>query len=70
MRAIHVMPALSLQKPSKRSESKEHGEKGVLLKLFEEAEAIQSRMPINNEKRDMASGHFKKVQRTHTKRKR
>ena len=73
MRAIHVMPALLLQKPSKRSKSKEHVEalerrleswkKGDLLKLFEEAEAIQSRLPIDNGKRDMAatSRRFKEL---------
>ena len=73
MRAIHVMPALLLQKPSKRSKSKEHVEalerrleswkKGDLLKLFEETEAIQSRLPINNGKRDMAatSRRFKEL---------
>ena len=58
------MPALLLQKPSKTSKSKDHVEaldrrleswrKGYLLKLFGEA-AIQSRLPINNGKRDMAT---------------
>ena len=73
LRAIHVMPALLLQKPSKTSKSKEHvntlerrlesWKRGDLLKLFREAEAIQSRLPINNGKRDMAatSRRFKEL---------
>ena len=65
MKAIHVMPALLLQKPSKKSKSKNHMNalerrmaswtKGEFKKLFEEAEAIQSRLPVNNGKRDMAA---------------
>jgi len=65
MKAIHVMPALLLQKPSKNSKSKDHTNvlvrrmaswtKGEFKKLFEEAEAIQSWLTTNNGKRDMAA---------------
>ncbi len=73
LKLIHIMPALLLQKPSKRSKTKEHVEalerrletwrKGDIMKLYKEAEAIQLRLPINNGKRDIAaiSRRFKEL---------
>ena len=65
MKAIHIMPAVLLQKPSKSSKSKDHvnalerrlelWKKGEFRKLLNEAEALQSRLPENTGKRDMAA---------------
>lgn len=55
MKAIHIMPALLLQKPSKNSKSKDHlkalerrlelWHKGEIEDLLNKAEALQSRLP-------------------------
>ena len=65
MKAIHVMPALLLQKPSKTSKSKDHVKalerrlelwrKGEIISLMREAETLQSRLPKPTDKRDIAS---------------
>jgi len=65
MKAIHVMPALLLQKPSKTSKSKDHvyalerrleiWHKGNLRSLLNEAETIQSRLPEPTKKSDIAT---------------
>ena len=64
MKAIHIMPALLLQKPAKASKTKDHikalerrmslWHKGEIEKLFDEAEAIQSRLPKPTGKKDIA----------------
>ena len=61
LKAIHVMPALLLQKPSKNSKSKDHlvslerrlklWEEGDIRNLLHEGETIQERMKISE--RDM-----------------
>jgi len=61
-KAIHIMPALLLQKPSKTSKSKDHvnalqrrlklWEKGEFVTLLHEAEALQKRLPKVTSKRD------------------
>ena len=65
MKAIHIMPALLLQKPSKSSKAKEHvknlertlllWQRGEIGALFEEALTIQSRLPHSTGKRDIGS---------------
>lgn len=65
MKAIHIMPALLLQKPSKSSKSKDHRialerrltlwQKGDMLSLMDEAETLQRRLPVSNRKSDMVS---------------
>ena len=65
MKAIHIMPALLLQKPSKTSKSKDHlkalerrlevWNKGDITALFREAETLQQRLPKPQEKSDIAS---------------
>ncbi|XP_057301658.1 uncharacterized protein LOC130636080 [Hydractinia symbiolongicarpus] len=65
LKALHVMPSLLLQKPSKKSKSKDHTkalerrltlwENGELLKLFDEAVAIQERLQPPNPKSDISS---------------
>ena len=65
LKAIHIMPALLLQKPSKNSKAKDHTEaltrrlnlwqKGEFIKLLEEAETIQSRLPKPTGKKDIAT---------------
>ena len=61
--AVHVMPALLLQKPSKTSKSKEHVEalsrrlakwkKGEFSQLFREAETLQKRLPKVDRKKNI-----------------
>lgn len=63
MKAIHIMPALLLQKPSKNSKSKDHlkalerrlelWHKGEIEGLLNEAEALQSRLPQISERQDI-----------------
>ena len=58
LKAIHVMPALLLQKPSKTSKAKDHlralerrirlWEEGNIIELVNESKAIQERLPSNN----------------------
>ena len=65
MKAIHIMPALLLQKPSKSSKAKEHANilerrllmwhKGDISALFEEASTIQSRLNSPTGKRDIGA---------------
>ena len=65
MTAIHIMPALLLQKPSKSSKSKDHTlalerrlklwKEGEFLQLMREAEALQLRLPKGIAKRDIAT---------------
>jgi len=65
MKAIHIMPALLLQKPSKTSKSKDNlkalerrlevWNKGDILALFKEAETLQQRLPKPQEKSVIAS---------------
>ncbi|XP_057302766.1 uncharacterized protein LOC130636933 [Hydractinia symbiolongicarpus] len=65
LKALHVMPSLLLQKPNKKSKSKDHTkalerrlilwENGELLKLFDEAVAIQERLQPPNPKSDISS---------------
>ena len=65
MKAVHIMPALLLQKPSKTSKSRDHVKalerrldlwhEGKIRELLEEAETLQSRLPKPSEKRDIAS---------------
>ena len=55
MKAIHIMPALLLQKPSKTSNAKDHlealerrlrlWEEGNITELVNESETIQERLP-------------------------
>ena len=57
LKAIHVMPALLLQKPSNKSKSKDHvvslerrlklWEEGDIRNLLHEGETIQERMKIS-----------------------
>lgn len=64
LEAIHIMPALLLQKPSQASKSKEHVEalnrrltqwfKGDFMSLMDEAQTIQSRLPKVIKKQDIA----------------
>ena len=63
MKAIHIMPSLLLQKPSKSSKAKDHvrnlerrllaWQKGDIRALFDEASTIQARLPDSNGKRDI-----------------
>ena len=65
MTAIHIMPALLLQKPSKSPKSKDHTlalerrlkfwKEGEFLQLMREAEALQLRLPKGIAKRDIAT---------------
>ena len=65
MKAIFIMPALLLQKPSKSSKSKDHVEalnrrldlwsKGEFLKLLDESTTLQSRLPMSYGKKDLAT---------------
>ena len=65
MKAVHIMPALLLQKPSSSSKSKDHvralerrmemWHKGQIDLLMNEAETLQSRLPKIEGKRDIAS---------------
>ena len=65
LKALHVMPALLLQKPSKKSKSKDHTNalerrmnlwtKGELLALFDECVTIQERLNPPNVKADISS---------------
>ena len=65
MKAIHVMPALLLQKPAKNSKAKDHTDalnrrlelwhKGDLTRLLEEAETLQQRLPNVTKKKDLAA---------------
>ena len=65
MTAIHIMPALLLQKPSKYSKSKDHTlalerrlklwKEGEFLQLMREAEALQRRLPKVIAKRDITT---------------
>ena len=60
LKAIHVMPALSLQKPSKSSKLKDHlvslerrlklWEEGDIRNLLHEGETIQERMKISGKR--------------------
>ena len=69
MKAVHIMPALLLQKPSKTSKSCDHvkalerrlkmWQSGDFTKLLSEAEAIQSRMININTKRSIAMTSLK-----------
>ena len=62
IKAVHLMPSLLLQKPSKRSKSKDHvkalerrldlWKKGEIESLVFEAETIQKRLPNNNRKKN------------------
>lgn len=73
MKAIHIMPALLLQKPSKTSKSQDQVKalerrmvkwnKGDFISLQNEADAIQSRIPKNNGRRsiDTISKKFKEL---------
>ena len=64
-KAIHIMPSLLLQKPSKNSKAKEHTlalkrrlelwEQGNLHELFKEAKAIQKQLTSGNKKADILS---------------
>jgi len=61
--AIHVMPALLLQKPSKTSKSKDHVDalsrrlvkwkNGEFIQLLREAEALQKRLPKAEKKKNI-----------------
>ena len=63
MKAISIMPALLLQKPSKNSKAKDHTKalerrlkiwkRGDFSDLFDEAKVIQSRLPKPSDKRDI-----------------
>ena len=65
MSAIHIMPALLLQKPSKSSKSKDHTialerriklwKDGEFLQLYNEAYALQQRLPNITTKRDITA---------------
>ena len=65
MKAIHIMPALLLQKPSKNSKAKDHvralerrfalWQKGEIEALVREAETLQSRLPKPTSKRTIKS---------------
>lgn len=65
MKAIHVMPALLLQKPSKKSKAKDHQlalekrlkmwHEGNFLELYTECLTIQSRMTNAYAKRDISA---------------
>ena len=65
MAAIHIMPALLLQKPSKSSKSKDHAralerrlklwKEGEFLQLMREADALQQRLPKGLPKKDLAT---------------
>ena len=65
MKAIHIMPALLLQKPFKNSKSKDHSKalerrlekwhQGKFQELYEEAETIQQRLSKPSRKNDIAS---------------
>ena len=65
MKAIHVMPALLLQKPSKKSKSKDHmlalerrlklWDEGNLLELLAEGTTIQDRITSSNRKSDISA---------------
>ena len=65
MKAVHTMPALLLQKPSKSSKSKDHlkalerrlevWNKGDISALFREANTLQQRLPKPQERSDIAS---------------
>ena len=64
MIAIHTMPALLLQKPSKTSKSRDHldslekrlqlRERGEVKSLLLEAETIQQRLTSNNHPKNIA----------------
>ena len=64
LKALHVMPALLLQKPSKNSKSKDHlkslerrfeiWKEGKLNELYEEGKAIQDRLKLDGSPNDVA----------------
>jgi hypothetical protein len=64
MKAVHLMPNLLLQKPSKTSKTKDHvkalerrlvqWKKGEILNLLLESETIQQRLPNINRKKSIA----------------
>ena len=64
LKALHVMPALLLQKPSKNSKSKNHlkllerrfeiWKEGNINELYEEGKAIQDRLKSNGSSNDIA----------------
>ena len=76
LKAIHVMPALLLQKPSKTSKAKDHlkalerrirlWEEGNITELVNESKAIQERLPSNNTPMNIEklSSKFKQLMQT------
>ena len=63
LKAIHVMPALLLEKPNKNSKAKDHVaalerrlellENGNIIELFNEGESIQERLPTGESPKDV-----------------
>ena len=64
LKAIHIMPALLLQKPNKNSKAKDHvvalerrlnlWENGNIIELLNEGESIQERLPTGERYKDIA----------------
>ena len=64
LKAIHVMPALLLQKPNKNSKGKDHvaalerrlelQENGNIIELLNERQSIQERLPTGERPKDIA----------------
>ena len=64
LKAIHVMPALLLQKPNKNSKAKDHvaalerrlelQENGNIIELLNERQSIQERLPTGERPKDIA----------------
>ena len=65
IKAIHIMPSLLLQKPSRDSNSQDHQKalerrlllrhKGDICSLLNEAETLQRRLPMLNQRNDIMS---------------
>ena len=78
LKALHVMPALLLQKPSKNSKSKDHRKlperrfelwkEGNINELYEEGKAIWDRLKLDESPNDIVY-NIKEVQTSSAKRK-